>query len=352
DGRRLAFDARWAGARRIWVADASGRNPRQVTDDSSEAIVHSTPRWSPDGSKLVYRRIEGIKSDIALVDPATQVSTRLTDDIVLDMDPVWSPDGGSVYFTSARGGGLNLWRVRVGRGSGAGSQPEQLTTGAGDDLAPSVAPDGNRVVFAVRGLNSDLWRLPVNAATGQQTGAAEPVVTTSRVESRGAWSPDGRTLAFNSDRLGEMNIWIHAADGTDRQLTHGPGGDYQPTWSPDGKAIVFFSARAGNADVWSVAVSSGQLTRLTRDPAGDTNPFYSPDGRQIAFISDRGGRAEVWVMGADGAEPRQVTSIGAGGHFLRWSPDGRTIIFRAETGTRVQVYQVSLADGALTQLPA
>jgi len=352
DGRRLAFDARWAGARRIWVADASGRNPRQVTDDSSEAIVHSTPRWSPDGSKLVYRRIEGIKSDIALVDPATQVSTRLTDDIVLDMDPVWSPDGGSVYFTSARGGGLNLWRVRVGRGSGAGSQPEQLTTGAGDDLAPSVAPDGNRVVFAVRGLNSDLWRLPVNAATGQQTGAAEPVVTTSRVESRGAWSPDGRTLAFNSDRLGEMNIWIHAADGTDRQLTHGPGGDYQPTWSPDGKAIVFFSARAGNADIWSVAVSSGQLTRLTRDPAGDTNPFYSPDGRQIAFISDRGGRAEVWVMGAEGAEPRQVTSIGAGGHFLRWSPDGRTIIFRAETGTRVQVYQVSLADGALTQLPA
>jgi len=149
-----------------------------------------------------------------------------------------------------------------------------------------------------------------------------------------------------------MNIWIHAADGTDRQLTHGPGGDYQPTWSPDGKAIVFFSARAGNADIWSVAVSSGQLTRLTRDPAGDTNPFYSPDGRQIAFISDRGGRAEVWVMGADGAEPRQVTSIGAGGHFLRWSPDGRTIIFRAETGTRVQVYQVSLADGALTQLPA
>ena len=352
DGRRLAFDARWAGARRIWVADASGRNPRQVTDDSSEAVVHSTPRWSPDGSKLVYRRIEGIKSDIVMIDPATQASTRLTDDIVADMDPVWAPDGGSVYFASARGGGLNLWRVLVGRGSGAGGQPEQLTTGAGDDLAPSVAPDGNRVVFAVRGLNSDLWRLPVNGASGQQAGAAEPVVMTSRVESRGAWSPDGRTLAFNSDRLGEMNIWMHGGDGTDRQLTHGPGGDYQPTWSPDGKSIVFFSARAGNADIWSVAVGSGQLTRLTQDPAGDTNPFYSPDGRQIAFISDRGGRAEVWVMGADGTKPRQLTSIGAGGHFLRWSPDGRTIIFRAETGTRVQVYRVSLADGALTQLPA
>jgi eukaryotic-like serine/threonine-protein kinase len=351
DGQRIAFDARWAGARRIWVADASGRNPRQVTSDSSEAVVHTTPRWSPDGSKLAYRRIEGIKSDIVVLDSASQVSSRLTDDNVLDMDPVWAPDGASVFFTSDRGGGLNLWRVSLGRGGGAGPQPEQLTTGAGADVAPSIAPDGNRLVFAVRGVNSDLWRLPVSPATGERMGAADPVVITSRVESRGAWSPDGRTLAFNSDRLGEMNIWLHGGDGADRQLTRGPGGDYQPTWAPDGHAIVFFSARAGNADIWSVALTDGRLTRLTEDPAGDTNPFYSPDGRQIAFISDRGGRAEVWVMGADGSQSRQLTSIGAGGHFLRWSPDGRSIAFRAETGTQVQVYQVSVADGGLTQLP-
>jgi eukaryotic-like serine/threonine-protein kinase len=350
DGRRLAFDARWSGARRIWVADANGRNPRQVTSDSSEAVVHTTPRWSPDGSKLAFRRIETVKSDIVIVDLESQATFRVTNDNVLDMDPVWAPDASFLYFASSRGGGLNLWRVGIGPGSKPASQPQQLTTGAGDDVAPTVAPDGRRLAFAVRGINSDLWRLPVNPATGEPTGTPEPAIMTTRVESRAAWSPDGRTVAFNSDRLGEMNIWLRS-DSTDRQLTRGPGGDYQPEWSPDGRSIVFFSARAGNADIWSVTLSNGRLTQLTDHPATDTNPFFSPDGRQIAFVSDRGGRAEIWIMGSDGSGPRRVTSVGVGGHFLRWTRDGGSIVFRAESGTRIQIYRVALADGSLTRLP-
>jgi eukaryotic-like serine/threonine-protein kinase len=351
-GGRLAFDAPWAGARRIWIADTSGRNPRQITSDSSEAVVHSGPRWSPDGHRLAFRRVEKIKSDIVALDLASQTMHRVTNDNVLDMDPVWAPDGSHIYFASSRGGGLNLWLIGVsGPGLPAG-QPEQLTTGAGDDVEPTVSPDGGRLAFAVRGISSDLWRMPLSAETGRPTGAPVPVVMTTRVESRGAWSPDGKSIAFNSDRLGEMNIWVRRiADGTERQLTQGPGGDYQPNWSPDGRSLVFFSARAGNADIWSVQVSDGKLIRLTDDPATDTNPFYSPDGRLIAFMSDRGGRADVWVMGADGSAPRRLTHEGAGGHFLRWSPDSRGIVFRSESGTQIHIYRVSVKDGALTRLP-
>ena len=352
DGRRIAFDAPWAGARRIWIADAGGRNPRQVTSDSSEAVVHTNPRWSPDGTRLAFRRVEKIKSDIDIVDLSSQAVTRVTNDNVLDMDPVWAPDGRYIYFASSRGGGLNLWRIGVGSGGQPTGPPEQLTTGAGDDVEPTVSPDGSRVAFAVRGINSDLWRLPVVPTTGQPRGAPQPVVMTTRVESRGAWSPDGRSIAFNSDRLGEMNIWLHSlADSPERQLTGGPGGDYQPNWAPDGRSIVFFSARDGNPDIWSVQLSGGRLTQLTTDPATDTNPFYSPDGQQIAFLSDRGGRSEVWVMGADGSSPRRLTSIGAGGHFLRWTEDGKSIVFRAENGTQIQIYRVSVDNGSLTRLP-
>jgi eukaryotic-like serine/threonine-protein kinase len=352
DGHQLAFDARWAGARRIWIADPTGRNPRQVTADSSEAVVHTTPRWSPDGSKLAFRRIETIKSDIVITDLRSQVTSRVTNDNVLDMDPVWTPDASSLYFSSSRGGGLNLWRIAVGAGGKPIGQPQQLTTGAGDDVAPAIAPDGRRLAFAVRGINSDLWLLPVTPTTGYPTGAPVPMVMTTRVESRGAWSPDGRTVAFNSDRLGEMNIWLHAsADNTDRQLTRGAGGDYQPDWAPDGRSIVFFSARAGNSDIWSVAVSDGRLKRLTDDPGTDTNPFYSPDGQRIAFMSDRSGRAEVWVMEADGSAPRRITSIGVGGHFLRWTADGGSIVFRAESGTQIHIYRALVKDSSLTRLP-
>jgi Tol biopolymer transport system component len=351
DGRWLAFDARWAGSQRIWVADVTGHNPRQLTSDSSEAVVHTTPRWSPDGYRVAFRRIDGIKSDIVVLVPSTQLSIRVTDDNVLDMDPAWAPDGSSVYFSSARGGGLNLWRVGVSSGRASSGQPEQLTTGAGDDVSPALAPDGSRLVFAVRGVNPDLWRLPVNPATGEPSGAPQPVLMTTRVESRGAWAPDGRTLAFNSDRLGEMNIWLHQDDRDDRQLTRGPGGDYQPAWAPDGRQVVFFSARSGNPDIWSVTVGDGRLTRLTDDPAADLNPFYSPDGRQIAFMSDRGGRGEVWVMGSDGSQPRRITSTGVGGHFLRWSSDGRSLVYRTETGNRVQIFRVALDDETLARLP-
>ena len=350
-GGRLAFDAAWAGARRIWIADSTGRNPRQITSDSSEAVVHTGPRWSPDGSRLAFRRVEKIKSDIVAVEVASQALTRVTNDNAINMDPVWAPDARHLYFTSSRGGGLNLWRIGVGAG-GPTSPPEQLTTGAGDDVQPTVAPDGSKVAFAVRGINSDLWRLPVAPATGRPTGQPEPLARTTRVESRGAWSPDGRTIAFNSDRLGEMNIWLRGvADSAERQLTQGPGGDYQPNWAPDGKSIVFFSARAGNADIWSVQAGDGRLTRLTDYPATDTNPFYSPDGRRIAFLSDRGGRSELWVMNADGSAPQRVTPVVAGGHFLRWTPDGRGIVFRVESGTQVQIYRASVEDGSLTRLP-
>jgi serine/threonine-protein kinase len=352
DGRRLAFDARWAGPRRIWTADAAGLNPRQLTSDSSEAVIHAGARWSPDGRRLVFRRIEKTSSDVMVADTSGSGVTRVTTDAALDIDPAWAPDGRSIYFASSRGGGLNIWRIALRDDGQAAAVPEQLTTGAGDDVEPAPAPDGGRLAFAVRGINSDLWALPVSPASGAATGPPAPVVSTTRVESRGAWSPDGRSIAFNSDREGEMNIWLRKLGmGTDRRLTTGAGGDYQPAWSPDGRTIAFFSARAGNIDIWTVSVADGRLTRLTDDPAMDTNPFYSPDGRSIAFLSDRLGRTDVWLMNADGSGQRRLTFTGAGGHFLRWTRDGLGIVFREESGTQTQIMRVSVADGSLTRLP-
>jgi TolB protein len=351
DGQRLAFDALLAGGQRVWVSDTRGRNLRQLTSDSSEAVVHTQPRWSPDGTKLVFRRIEKTKSDIAVADAATQAITLVTDDYVFDTDPSWSPDGGSIYFSSSRGGGLNVWRVPVGPAGAPSGPAEQLTTGAGEDVQSALAPDGRRLVFAVRGINSDLWRLPVSPETGRTTGPPEPVLATTRVESRGAWSPDGRRMAFNSDRTGEMNIWLRDSSGDVRQITSGPGGDYQPTWSPDGSALLFFSARGGNTDVWRVGLGDSSLTRPTDDPALDTNPFSSPDGKHIAFVSDRGGRSEVWLMNPDGTGQRQLASVGCWGHFLLWTEDSRAVVFRGERDRQMQTFRVDVASGDVGTLP-
>ncbi|HET8624408.1 MAG TPA: hypothetical protein VFM14_12670 [Gemmatimonadales bacterium] len=83
----------------------------------------------------------------------------------------------------------------------------------------------------------------------------------------------------------------------------------------------------------------------------DINPFYSPDGRQIAFASDRRGRTEVWLMDANGGNQRQLAPLSMWGHFLYWTADGMAIVFRTDERTAIRIVRVTLADGALTDLP-
>jgi Tol biopolymer transport system component len=146
-----------------------------------------------------------------------------------------------------------------------------------------------------------------------------------------------------------MNIWCYSiADRTSRQLTKGPGGDFQPNWSPEGTQIVFFSSRAGNADIWSVDLATGKLKQLTKTTFTNVNPFFSPDGKLIAFNSDRSGRPEVWVMNADGSGARQLTDVGLIGHFMRWNLNGDSLIFRCPDHGNPRTLQVAVNGGEPT----
>jgi Tol biopolymer transport system component len=218
-----------------------------------------------------------------------------------------------------------------------------MTIGAGQDVEIAISGDGKRLAFSILRQNADIWRLPVSPDTGLVDGKPEEVITTTREDSRGAWSPDGKMIAFNSDRTGEMNIWLHSIEERrSGQLTKGPGGDFQANWSPDGKRILFFSSRSGTADIWCVDVGSGELEQLTSTDAVNVNPFYSPDGKMIAFNSDETGRPEIWVMKADGSEPRQLCDTGVMGHFMRWSRGSDAIIFRSPGGGKPQTVCVDL----------
>jgi eukaryotic-like serine/threonine-protein kinase len=330
DGSRIAVDAAWAGPDRIWIVDRKGRNPRQASTDTSEAVAHLRPRWSPDGELIAYHNMERTKFDIRVLHVDTGRFTSITSDTVLDVHPSWSASGRHLYFSSYRSGGINIWRIPVGADGSPAGALEQITTGAGQDVEAALSPDGSRMAFATLRQNADIWRLPVDPKLGSPTGPPEKVLATTREESRGAWSPDGSRIAFNSDRAGDMNIWLFSSrDRSVRQLTRGPGGDYQPNWSPDARTVVFFSSRSGSPAIWTADVESGDLRRVSEGHGIEINPFYSPDGGRIAYQSDRDGRLEVWVMDSDGGRPRQLTTVGVGGHFLRWTPDGRWIIFRS-----------------------
>lgn len=346
DGQRIAVDASWAGPRRIWLLDRQGHNPQQVTTDTSEVVAHVAPAWSPDGNKIVFQNLVRTKFDIRVVNLDSKQMNWVTNDFFTNIRPSWSPSGRFIYFSSYRSGGINIWRAPVKADGTLNGSLQQVTTGAGQDVEVAVSPDGKRLAYATLRQNADVWRLPVSPQTGLPNGTPEAVISTTREDSRGAWSPDANMVAFNSDRAGDMNIWMFTlADSNTRQLTTGHGGDFQPNWSPDEKRIAFFSSRSGSPNIWEVEIANGNLRHLTSNSGVNVNPFYSPDGTLIAYQSDQSGRLEVWVMNADGTNQRRLTNVGVTGHFMRWTGDGTGIVFRCTCSGKPATMKVSASGG-------
>ena len=346
DGQHIAVDASWAGPSRIWVLDRQGHNPQQVTTDTSEEVAHLAPTWSPDGKKIVFQNLARTKFDIRVVNLDSKQMNWITNDFRINIRPSWSPSGRFIYFSSDRSGGINIWRAPVKADGTLNGSLQQVTTGAGQDVEVAVSPDSKRLAYATLRQNADIWRLPVSPQTGLTNGTPEAVISTTREDSRGAWSPDGNMVAFNSDRAGDMNVWLFTlADSNTRLLTTGHGGDFQPNWSPDEKRIAFFSSRSGSPNIWEVDIGSGLLNRLTSNSGVNVNPFYSPDGKLIAYQSDQSGRLEVWVMNVDGSNPRRLTNVGITGHFMRWTADGSGIVFRCTCSGKPATMKVSVSGG-------
>ena len=160
-----------------------------------------------------------------------------------------------------------------------------------------------------------------------------------------SWSADGKRIVFESNRLGDMNLFAARADGTHvRELTFSDAFDGDPAWSSTNE-IAFESDRAGSTDVWVMNPDGSDETRLTTDDAFDGDPVWSPDGSKIAFTSTRGGDREIWVMNADGTDQTRLTSAPGISENPSWSPDGLEIAFDTNRNGNLEIYVMN-ADGS------
>lgn len=155
-------------------------------------------------------------------------------------------------------------------------------------------------------------------------------------------SPDGRWIAIDLAGV----LWVlPASGGPARRLTGDLYDIAQPTWSPDSRTLVFQSYRAGNFDLWTVRPDGSQLRRLTEGPYDHREPVFSPDGSRIAFSSDRGGSYGIHVLDVASGTISTVADGAAEEYEPSWSPDGASIAFVvANTGIDV----VTVADGSRT----
>jgi Tol biopolymer transport system component len=170
-----------------------------------------------------------------------------------------------------------------------------------------------------------------------QRAAAQPAGSAADISKRieywnPVWSPDGRTILFESTLNGPAGVFVIQADGSGlRRLTPDTSSNYQPHWSPDGTRIVFSSTRGGHGDLYLMNADGSGVTRLTSTSGGAWyQASFSPDGRRIVFQGRQDNaetRDRVFVINADGSGLRQLSDSMVGAEGPHWSPDGTTIRF-------------------------
>lgn len=167
-----------------------------------------------------------------------------------------------------------------------------------------------------------------------------------------AVDPTGRWLAFASTRhRTTADIYLKTVTGTTlTQITSDPADDVMPTFSPDGKRLAFASNRSGNWDIYVTDIVGGQSVQLTNDPADELHPSFSPDGRQLVYCAfgSQSGQWEMVVVDVDSPGTRRFIGYGM---FPDWSPVEDKIVFQRarERGTRwFSVWTVSLVNGEAT----
>jgi Tol biopolymer transport system component len=305
----------------LWLYSVDGGEKRQLTTPPSRGWGDSYPAFSPDGRTMLFVRYSApMTGDLCILEMSPNLNAngeprRLTSDNDLILGAAWTPGGESIVFSTNRGGVLALWQIPR-----SGSPSHRLSVGE-NGLFPSVSRWANRLVYSQSIRDSNVWRVNVQDLTDPPA----LLLASTRADLNPSYSPDGRQIAFESDRSGNEEVWVSDADGSNAfQLVH-MGRSGSPRWSPDGQRIAFDSNVTGNWQIYTVSLRGGRPERFTNSAATDSRPSWSHDGKWIYFGSNRSGSWQVWKMPAGGGPAQQVTRNG--GYNAFESADGKTIYY-------------------------
>jgi TolB protein len=320
-GGRISFVRTAEGGLRrdLFVVNADGFGQQQITRD---VVVEGTTQWSPDGKRILMQAGVGGVSNVVVLEIAEDnragAPLSLTSDIGKDSAfPAWSPDGSKIAFQSKRDG--DLFQVYVMDADG--NNKRRLSDGIGFAGLPAWSPDGTTVAYVsgeqqTAGAQRELFTVPVDG------GALRKLTSLGSSLSNPQWSPDGNTISVLqavADRQYKL-LLVNAESGEQRILVQG-GAVRDQRYSPSGEEIVYYNVTPDEgSNVYVVSVSDGSVRNLTEGPGDDYQAVWSPDGSMLAWASKPGtGEYRIVTARADGTGRATVTTGEGDDYQPAWS---------------------------------
>jgi TolB protein len=248
------------------INSRTGKHLRLTETESNER----TPKWSPDGSRIVFASDREGNREIYIMDDLDDWNDdrliNLTQHKAPDWQPAWSPDGERVAFSSHRD---ENWEVYLINADGSGL--ERVTEHPASDFSPCWAPDSTKLVFVSRRHgDADLFVIDID------TGELAQLTESERDEYDPAWSPNGEWIAYVTQVEDQSDVFVMRADGTDQtNLTNSPyANDFQPIWTADSEQIIYvsYTTADGDHEIYRMGRDKSQVTKLTDDNEDNLSP--------------------------------------------------------------------------------
>ncbi|MFL6352559.1 MAG: protein kinase domain-containing protein [Bryobacteraceae bacterium] len=302
----------------IFLVSTESGEKRRLTSPPPGSSGDGEFAMSPDGNRVVFSRsYAGNVQELYLLELASDLSRKAAPKRITSFNrysgtPAWMPDGRSILFASGSSHNLTLWRMGIPQAQGASGRAEQLPFGREGAIEPAVSPQG-RIVYRQFMFDSDIWRLELRRGNNgpEAVGLPKRLISSTRLDHTPRYSPDGKRIAFASDRTGSDEIWVCDNDGSNAVQLTSFGGPYtaDPVWSADGNWI-YFQSRGVFYRVSGDGGRASQLASLTHDvPHGATAAGWQENGLYSA--PDRSGVTQVWRKAAATAgSPLQITYNG------------------------------------------
>ncbi|MFO8056459.1 MAG: hypothetical protein R6V10_04105 [bacterium] len=272
-------------------------------------------------ARIAYVNKKSGKNEIHVMDTDGSHDRAITANRTLNLSPAWSPNARYIIFTGYQDRNPDLYLANLNQG-----RKWKLYGKRGLNLAGEFSPDGNMVAFTRENSagNMDIYII------GTDGRGLKRVTTSPSIEISPTWSPDGKLLAFVSNRSGSPQIYLldltkGAESARNRPIRITRQGRYNtsPAWSPDGRYIAYSGRVGGQFDLFLISMSgdtASHVKRITRTNADEENPAWSPDSRFMIFDSNKHGNYDIFITSIYTGSPKRITKSRADEKMPSWSP--------------------------------